>query len=310
MSFSLFATPCFALSGYNEIIQNDFSGEQSAFKEGAILETPTQDGYLRITHEYDPNNKVTIIRGYVDDALTEIDHIYDNDTKHVHVQKFQENNLRLKAPSIQKINESIVEEEIISVDSIVETSSNDNFRSTLARSARGRGSSKYLGKIKINLKSNKDLSYTFSGREIISSPEKEQYTINNYVGSLVSLVSILIGAINPPAFMAKEFFATYLSRVIIGVGGYILGDQITKKFSTTVKSEYRKVTIKLKGKSGSYNLTGGIYNITDTKSSYKGKTYIEPYTSRDWGKRDLAEVVISHFFGNKYVKDYNYEFTA
>ena len=113
------------------------------------------------------------------------------------------------------------------------------------------------------------------------------YTVYNYMGSLVDLISLFAGALKAPF----EFVNEYITNVIYSLGIAISAGKIKSAFSDTVscdETDYEWKLVDTTNAGHQKNVTGSKYYRTDVKSVYKGNTYYEGYVSEDWKKESLA----------------------
>ena len=144
--------------------------------------------------------------------------------------------------------------------------------------------------------------------EIISDPYLSTYTINSYVGSLVTLAAAVIGAFNVPGVIAAQFASEFLASVCYSLGISVISNAITKPLSTTVSANISDIYIKLGGFSNKKIKSGKKVFVNDSKSKYKGKIFYSGISGRYWKTSRLANMVIESVFGPNHVNDYAYTF--
>lgn len=119
-----------------------------------------------------------------------------------------------------------------------------------------------------------------------STNSNTTYTINNYVGTLVDLVSILVSATN----IVASIGTTVIRRICISAGITIMGGWIKSALSTTVssaKTDYTWTLVDTTDSGHTKNVYGAKYYITDS-NYHTGETYYEGYVPDDWGTQALA----------------------
>ncbi len=120
----------------------------------------------------------------------------------------------------------------------------------------------------------------------VSSSDTDTYTINNFTGKVVDLVSLLVGAIAVPF----EFVNPYVTSLLAGLGIAVLQGEIKDAVTDTVSSDTTTYTWTLQDTTSSghhKNVYGYKYYIIDT-TSHTGETYYEGYTPNDWEIQALA----------------------
>ena len=121
-------------------------------------------------------------------------------------------------------------------------------------------------------------------------------TFNNYVGTLVSLVSIFVSVFLIPEAIAQNALQNLLANAGITVAGGVL----TSAFTASVTCMIYNYTWTLRDTEDSSNiayLSGAQYDIIDTGSSLQGTTQYEGYIPEfDWGTISFAGAVHSELF--------------
>ena len=121
-------------------------------------------------------------------------------------------------------------------------------------------------------------------------------TFNNYVGSLVNLVSILVSCFVIPELVAENA----IHNILANLGITVAGGMLTSALSTTVTCMIYYYTWTLEDTEDSSNiayLTGTKYDIIDTRSSLQGTSQYEGYVPEvDWRTVSFAGAVHSELF--------------
>lgn len=113
------------------------------------------------------------------------------------------------------------------------------------------------------------------------------YTINNYLGTVVDLISLLVAAISIP----KLIISQYVTTLLFGLGIYVVGGAIKQAVSDTVSArvtEYKWNLVDTTNSAHRKNVSGFKYFITDKKSKAKNKIYYEGYLPKEWKTQALA----------------------
>ncbi len=119
-----------------------------------------------------------------------------------------------------------------------------------------------------------------------TSTSQGTYTINGYVGSMATLVSIIVGAINLPISIIN----TYITQLLVGLGIEAVAGIIKTAVTTTVSSQtttYTWTLIDTTAVGHTKNVYGHRYYINDSGNHY-GETYYDGYLPSDWGTHSLA----------------------
>lgn len=300
----------FVVESSINVYASSFEGV-STYESDALPETNiySTDNF-RITYEYNKQDGKSIVRGYENNVLVEEDYIYDNDSKNIHINNCIKNGLNKSAAVVYGNNFSVIEKnntsKVIPIDSIIQMNGNPG-NSGLIMMYKSSAYSRYLGKLNVSLKRTSQ-KFNISVTEVIGSPYQTTYTINNYVGSLVTLAAAIIGAFNVPGVIASLFASGFLASVCYSLGISVVGNTITKALSTTVSANISDVYLQLGGFSNKRIRSGKKVVVNDSRSKYKGNTYYDGVTGRDWKTSRLASMIISSVFGRNYVNDYAYTF--
>ena len=123
------------------------------------------------------------------------------------------------------------------------------------------------------------------------------YTINGYVGTVVTLVSILVGALNLPEAIASLAVA----RILASAGVTVTGGLISSAFTDTVscvETDYNWKVTDTTASAHTKDLVkfGAKYYITDSYSDHRGETYYDGYLPSDWGEQTLAIALHTQMF--------------
>ena len=254
---------------------------------------------FKITYEYNSIKGMATVRGYENNTIIEENFIYDNDPHNVYInERPKEDYYFRKSSNTTKI---------LPINEIVTKSKANTINEKELNSIYESRSSNYLGQLEIYLK-NSSQKFRISVSESLGKTEYTTYTIRNYVGSLVTLATVIIGAFEIPGLMASYFASQFLAKVCYGLGIAVVGGAITTALSTTVNAQVSDIYLKLSGFSNKTIKSGLKAYIYDTKSSYRGNTFYDGITGKDWGSSSLARMVIGSVFGHNYVNDYDYSY--
>lgn len=108
------------------------------------------------------------------------------------------------------------------------------------------------------------------------------YTINEYLGPVIDLVGILVGALNMP-FTIVSVFVTALLK---GLGIAVVSGAIKQAVSDTVsaqQTDYDWTLVDIDDPKHSKNITASKYVVSDYKSVLNGETYYEGCGPAQWG---------------------------
>lgn len=112
-----------------------------------------------------------------------------------------------------------------------------------------------------------------------SSAVQTTYTIRSYVGTIVTLVSIIVSGISVPVFAVNAFIST----VLAAAGITIVGGAINKALSTTVAAKKTTYTVYLTDLIGGRKTTEYGYRYQLNDSAYKNSgTYYEGLAEPQW----------------------------
>jgi hypothetical protein len=121
------------------------------------------------------------------------------------------------------------------------------------------------------------------------------YTINQNGGAFVDLVSLVVGAISLPSFLASEF----VQALLVGLGISVASGAIKGQVSDTVaciETVYNWTWTDTTNSSNYEMVSGARYYVNDTKSAVKGKNYYDGFVPQDWGTSSFAGMVHSELF--------------
>lgn len=113
------------------------------------------------------------------------------------------------------------------------------------------------------------------------------YTINGFVGTLIDLASILVGALG----IVSDVASTFVKELVKGLGITVIFGRIKTAVTDTVSSIRTDYNWKLVDTTDSWHnktVYGSKYYITDVKSAVKGNTYYHGYVPKDWRTQALA----------------------
>lgn len=113
------------------------------------------------------------------------------------------------------------------------------------------------------------------------------YTINGYLGPVIDLVGILVGALNMP-FTIVSVFVTALLK---GLGIAVVSGAIKQAVSDTVsaqQTDYDWTLVDIDDPKHSKNITASKYVVSDYKSVLNGETYYEGCGPAQWGTQEMA----------------------
>ncbi len=142
----------------------------------------------------------------------------------------------------------------------------------------------------INYRTISGASYMYYGLrcEYVSSIiGPTTYTIRSYIGPVVDLVSILVGALNITISVVKKIVSDLLVGLAITVAGGVIKSAVSDTVSC-VETDYTWTLTNTTASGHKKNVYGQKYYVTDVKSAFKGNTYYEGYTPNDWGTQALA----------------------
>lgn len=113
------------------------------------------------------------------------------------------------------------------------------------------------------------------------------YTVNNFLGKLIDLASLLVGAFDFPAVVANA----YLADLLPALGIAVVAGALSSVFTDTVSCNELNYIWTLQDTTlASHRDTvyGYRYYITDVHSDLQGSYYFDGYIPRDWGTQELA----------------------
>lgn len=124
-----------------------------------------------------------------------------------------------------------------------------------------------------------------------SSPKKSlkstTYTINNFVGRMVDLIALVVGALTLPNIVAEAFLDALIKGLGITVASGMIKNAVTDTVSC-IKTQYTWNLVDTTAASHQKNVYGYKYYITDVKSAAKNNNYYEGYVPKDWKTQSLA----------------------
>lgn len=112
---------------------------------------------------------------------------------------------------------------------------------------------------------------------------------------IICFILVMCTIINFGSVFAVEVIS---AGVCYGLGIAVVGGVITSALSTTVNAQVSDIYLKLSGFSNKTIKSGLKAYIYDTKSSYRGNTFYDGITGKDWGSSSLARMVIGSVFGH------------
>lgn len=113
------------------------------------------------------------------------------------------------------------------------------------------------------------------------------YTINNFTGRLVELISIIVGALKTPYKIGSDFTTALLNGLGIAVVSGFVSAQVTDTVSC-IETDYVWTLTDTTSSSHKKTVNGAKYYITDAKSAAKNKTYYDGYVPKDWKTQSMA----------------------
>lgn len=120
------------------------------------------------------------------------------------------------------------------------------------------------------------------------------YTINGFIGKLIDLVALLVGALPIKFDVGSE----WLSGILSSMGLEVVAGMIQDAFTATVAAERTDYTWQLLHVENYSNLqtaTGSMYYVIDVLSHYH-KTYYEGLVPAEWGTPYFASLVNYQMF--------------
>lgn len=117
--------------------------------------------------------------------------------------------------------------------------------------------------------------------------EKGTYTINNFVGRMVDLIALVVGALTLPNIVAEAFLDALIKGLGITVASGMIKNAVTDTVSC-IKTQYTWNLVDTTAASHQKNVYGYKYYITDVKSAAKNNNYYEGYVPKDWKTQSLA----------------------
>lgn len=113
------------------------------------------------------------------------------------------------------------------------------------------------------------------------------YTINNFVGRMVDLIALVVGALTLPNIVAEAFLDALIKGLGITVASGMIKNAVTDTVSC-IKTQYTWNLVDTTAASHQKNVYGYKYYITDVKSAAKNNNYYEGYVPKDWKTQSLA----------------------
>lgn len=124
------------------------------------------------------------------------------------------------------------------------------------------------------------------------------YKINGFLGTVVDLVALLVGALEVPITIINAFVTELLKALKITV----VSGEIKKKVTSTVsciRTNYTWNLTSIKDSTHSRTVYGAGYYITEEDHVQQGKTYYEGYVPNQWGTTYIStwfhETMFSYF---------------
>ncbi|MBQ4550223.1 MAG: hypothetical protein IJA49_03930 [Oscillospiraceae bacterium] len=108
------------------------------------------------------------------------------------------------------------------------------------------------------------------------------YTINSFLGKVVDLVALLVGALNVP----KAIISAFITELLKGLGITVVSGMIKNEVSATVscvRTDYTWNLTSTKDSTHKRTVYGTGYYITEAHSAVQGRTYSEGYVPSQWG---------------------------
>lgn len=229
------------------------------------------------------NDGETVVKGYEDSAGNTVF------TQYIKGDLVQRNTISKNNPEIIKrefFDDATTHEREVSSDTInihdygVLTKSKATLQSMSPRTLAGT----------INYRALNDTGYVYYGLRCNYETKpigNTTYTIDNYTGKVIDLVSIIAAAFTIPI----PYVSQYVAALIDGLGIAIVSGVIKTAITDTVscmETDYTWTLTDTKDSKHSKNVTGAKYFITDVKSAAKDKTYYEGYTPNDWKTQAMA----------------------
>lgn len=231
-----------------------------------------------IVNGYENSSGNMVFSQYVNGYLVQRNTVFSDNSGNIQREFFDKTNARGTSNDIININ-----------DYGVLIKSTSSIQSISPRTSAGT----------INYRAAIDTGYIYYGLRCSYNAKvigPTSYTINNYVGSVVDLVSIIAGAFAIPIACVSPYVAALLS----GLGITVVSGLIESAFSDTVsciETDYTWTLTDTTDSNHYKNVTGAKYLITDVKSAAVNKTYYEGYTPNDWGTQAMAVWFHNEMFG-------------
>lgn len=122
----------------------------------------------------------------------------------------------------------------------------------------------------------------------VTSPQGyTTYTINGFLGAVVDLVSLLVGALSLPLSFANSYIAAPLQALAIEVIGGIIKTAVTDTVSCS-QTDYIWTLRDKYDSTHSKTVSGSQYYINDFNAAMSGRTYYDAYTPHNWRTQSLA----------------------
>ena len=116
--------------------------------------------------------------------------------------------------------------------------------------------------------------------------EQGTYTINSYIGPLLNLVTMIVGALNLPIFVAESFLGNLLVEIGISTVNGAIQSAVSANLSSQITT-YTWTLIDTTSSAHTRNVYGHKYYVNHTGIHY-GETYYDGYVPKDWGTQQLA----------------------
>lgn len=108
------------------------------------------------------------------------------------------------------------------------------------------------------------------------------YTINGFLGKVVDLVALLVGAFNIKTVIINSYVTALLESLGISVVAGIIKNAVTATVSC-IQTDYTWKLTSTKDSTHERTVYGADYRITHNKSDFQGKTYSDGYVPSQWG---------------------------
>ena len=251
----------------NIVYANDLGDNQNE-SVGKIY-TYVNQGNIRVDG-YEDENGNKIFRQYENGILSRRDIVYKDNPEFIYSESV--NLIERSHHSIDKIKIS---------DYVTVRQQPEAGFETLASTSTYKGKINYLASTHDNPKIKYSLKCSYK-----TKVTNYAYTINAYVGPVVTLVSLLVSSLHAPEIFVSQF----LNNLVFGVGTIFTSGMIEKALSTTVASKRTKYTWTLTevGTTRSKNVYGNKYYITQEDSKHYKETFYDGYVPKDWKTQSLG----------------------